>query len=120
MRDDQDRHAVRAIEAAQELDDGSLAGDIHASGRFVEDEHVGLGRERSGEQHALLLAAGQGAKQVLTERVDADSSQRLAGRVAIRHGADAAAHRIRATRPINTTSKAVIGSIVSSRSRCGT
>ena len=56
MRDDQDRHAARAIQILEKREDGGLAGDVHAGRRFVQDEHVRLGGERPGQEHALLLA----------------------------------------------------------------
>ena len=57
MRDDEDRHAAGAIQISEKRDNGRFGGDVHPGCRFVEDEYIGLGRERPGKEDALLLAA---------------------------------------------------------------
>src|SRR5919201_1965520 len=65
------------IARARELADAELVGEVEMRGRLVEQEDVGLLRERHREDDALALAAGE-----LPE-----GSIREVGRVDVRHGA---------------------------------
>ena len=51
----------RAARRASTRREHLLAGGVHAGGRLVHDEDVGLGGERAGDEHAPLLAAGERA-----------------------------------------------------------
>ena len=53
-----DRLAARA-QFAQHLDDGAFGRGIHAGERFVHQVQIRVLRERTGEEDALLLAAGK-------------------------------------------------------------
>ena len=82
MRDDEKGHAALSAQLSQEVDNGGLAADVHADGRLVEDEQFGLGRKRPRQQHALLLARGQVAKQLPAERFDPEPRPRASRRFA--------------------------------------
>jgi hypothetical protein len=57
-----------------------LVGEVHAGGRLVEEEQLGLTRERPGDQHALLLAARQGRDAVAGTIAQADDLERVLDR----------------------------------------
>src|SRR5665647_2806705 len=59
----------------EEAEDRLLGVHIHAGERLVEQQHVRLLGERPGEEHALLLAAGQLADGALRELGDAELVQ---------------------------------------------
>ena len=53
--------------------DVGLRADVDAAGRLVEDDQLGRGREPAGEQHLLLVAAGEVAgEQVRVGRAHAE------------------------------------------------
>ena len=56
---DQHDGGAAVLEAAQRVGQRLLAGQVDPGGRLVEDEQVGLAGERAGDQHPLLLPAGQ-------------------------------------------------------------
>jgi len=56
--DDDDGRTSGVVQFAQKREHCSLAADVHARCRLVEDQDVGFSRQRSGDEHALLLAAG--------------------------------------------------------------
>ena len=51
--------APRVLEPAQRVGEGLLVGQVDAGGRLVEEEQLGLAGQRAGDQHPLLLAAGE-------------------------------------------------------------
>jgi hypothetical protein len=55
----QDRHAEPLLEIAEELENLRLDGDVQSRRRLVSHEQFRLGRERHGDQDALLHPAGQ-------------------------------------------------------------
>ena len=55
--DDDDRHLV--AQPVECLADQVLGAHVERTGRLVEDQHVGVFDERSGDDQALLLAAAQ-------------------------------------------------------------
>src|SRR2546430_677473 len=52
-------------EVADDRVDLALRADVDALGRLVEQQHLGLGGEPPGEQHLLLVAAGQRGHRLL-------------------------------------------------------
>ena len=72
-----DRHPLAAVDVLQEVEHRCFAGDVHAHGRFVEHEHVGRAGQRPCQQHALLLAGREIAKQLPAKRLDAEQRQRV-------------------------------------------
>ena len=56
--DQQDAEALRGQFVDQGLDLG-LGADVDAAGRLVEDQHLRVQAEHPGQQHLLLVAAGQ-------------------------------------------------------------
>ncbi len=42
----------------QEIDDLLAGGLVEIAGRFVRHQNGGIGRQRAGQRHALLFAAG--------------------------------------------------------------
>ena len=74
--DDQDRDAAALVQVPQEVDNRSFTGNIHSCGWLIEDEHIGIGRQRSGQQDTLLLPRRKVAKQALGQRIDAEQPQR--------------------------------------------
>ena len=59
VRDDNDRHAERLVDLAQQLQDRARRVGVERAGRLVAEQVPGLGRQRTGDCHALLLSAGQ-------------------------------------------------------------
>lgn len=55
----EDHDATRALAVLDHVEDAELAREIEAGDRLVEQEHVGVGCERLGDEHALLLASRQ-------------------------------------------------------------
>ena len=49
----------RRLQLLQQVEDLRLDGDVERGGRLVENQAVGLGRQRAGDQRALAHAAGQ-------------------------------------------------------------
>ena len=58
---------VGHVEVAHELEDLVLVADVEVVGGLVEQEVAGLLREGAGDQHALLLAAGQRRRRRVCE-----------------------------------------------------
>ena len=59
VADEQHRQAAPALQLLQQVEDLRLDGDVERRRRLVEDQQVGLGRQRAGDQRALAHAAGQ-------------------------------------------------------------
>ena len=57
MRGDDDRQAALPVEPAEQVRNLELVADIERRRRLVEQQDVGLLRERAGDDHALLFAA---------------------------------------------------------------
>ena len=51
--------APRSLSAAERVGERLLVGQVDAGGRLVEEEQVGLAGQGAGDQHPLLLAAGE-------------------------------------------------------------
>ena len=59
MRDQHQRGAALGVAGEQQVDDLPAGGLVEIAGRLVGDQDRRIGRERAGERHALLLAAGK-------------------------------------------------------------
>ena len=59
VRDHDDRLAELVDRAPQQPEDLGRGRRVEVAGRLVGEDHRGLGGERAGHRHALLLAAGQ-------------------------------------------------------------
>ena len=57
MADEHDGDAEAAAHVVQELEDLSLHGDVEGRGRLVAQQHLGLGGQRHGDEHALAHAS---------------------------------------------------------------
>ena len=81
-RDEQHGEAAPRLQLLQEIEDLRLDGDVERGGRLVEDEQIGLGRQRAGDQRPLahatrqLVRIGPGDRGGLG---DADLAQQLDG-----------------------------------------
>ena len=82
MRNDDDRNSV-PVECAQDLREADLRVAIHAGRRLVEDQKLGVGRERARDQDALLLAAGQLTDAPARELRHSDAFERAHGKLAL-------------------------------------
>ena len=58
VRDEQDAHADLLLQAAQEIQNLGLDGDVERRGRLVGDEQRGVARQRQRDHDALAHAAG--------------------------------------------------------------
>ena len=80
--DEQQGHAQLALEAAQEIQDLGLDGDVEGGGRLVGDEQARPADQGHGDHHALAQAPGK-LMRILGEpalrRADADQAQHLHG-----------------------------------------
>jgi len=63
----EDHHAASGRVPFDDFDDTELARQIETGDRFVEQQDVRFGRHRLGDEHALLLAAGEIAKRPSTQ-----------------------------------------------------
>src|SRR5438552_1946305 len=68
--DQRDRGAELAVDVEDEARHVFLLLDVHAGHRLVEQQQLGLGRERSAQLHALLQAIGQLAGERLANGLD--------------------------------------------------
>ena len=68
VRDDDDRHVPAQL--VDQLFDLLRADGVQRSGRLVEQEHLGLDRQRAGDAEPLLLAAGQPDRAVAQPVLD--------------------------------------------------
>ena len=59
VADEQQRHAVLGHQLPDQGDDLGLHDGVQRAGRLVGDEQFRSGRDRGGNRHALLLAAGE-------------------------------------------------------------
>ena len=59
VRNEQHRHPVPLLQAADECQDLGLHRDVERRGRFVGDQQVGVVGDRHGDHDALALAAGK-------------------------------------------------------------
>ena len=71
MGDDQQRRPG-GRHAREDAGERVLAGGVHAGGRLVHDQQLGLGGERPGDEHPALLAAGERGDRVLQPVGEAD------------------------------------------------
>ena len=104
MSDEQDGQLPLLVDLGNERQEGLGGGGVHACGRLVEHENVGLGGQGAGDEHALLLAAGKLGKLFAREVLRAGRLQALAhkGALALR---DQAA---RANPPIDAHERNVV------------
>ena len=88
--DQQQAHLLLALQRAQQVQDLRLDGHVQRGGGFVGHQEVGLGGQRHGDHHALLLPARQ-AERVLVDAPlglgDADAAQPFDGLGARRRAA---------------------------------
>ena len=75
--------APRVLEPAERVGERLLVGQVDAGGRLVEEEQVGLAGQRPGDQHALLLAAGELGDAVARPVGQADHLERVVDRGAV-------------------------------------
>ena len=66
VRDEQQPHALLALQVLQEVEDLLLDGHVERGGGLVGDQELGLGRQRDGDHHPLLLATRE-AERVLVD-----------------------------------------------------
>ena len=59
MGDDHHRDPQLFVDPADQLQDGVCCGRIQRAGGLIAKQHLGIGRQGSGNGHALLLSAGQ-------------------------------------------------------------
>ena len=83
VRGDQ-HHPPFIAKRTQQLDDGVLGIDVDAGEGFVEQNHPPVLGKRAGEEHPLLLAAGELADLALAEIAHADAGKCCCDRFMIR------------------------------------
>ena len=59
VRDEQIAHPERLLEVLQQIEHDRLHRDVERRGRLVEDDEIGLERDRARDADAGLLAAGE-------------------------------------------------------------
>ena len=81
VRDQQDGGVDAPAQLLDEVEDLGLHGGVEAGGRLVEDEQLRVHGQRHGDDHALLLAAGE-LERIAAQRPvgvgDGDAAQALA------------------------------------------
>ena len=80
MGDQQQCHAALALLGEQQVGDLPAGGLVEVAGRFVGDEDGRARRQRAGDRHALLLAAGQRAGIMRQALAKPDGFPKRAGR----------------------------------------
>ena len=88
VRHEQHRGAVLLHEVHERVAEAGLRLDVDTRDRLVEHEQLGLGGQRLGDQHALLLAARQLREAAPAHLGERDRLERVVDRVAV-GGADA-------------------------------
>ena len=86
---DDDEGEALGDEPREHLDQPVLAGDVDPGRRFVHDEDVGLAGQCAGNEHAALLAPGQGADIDAGPVGEADEFERPADLLPVGAGGDA-------------------------------
>ena len=106
---------VQVVEQVQDLVAGA---HVDAGRRLVQQQQVGLAEQRAGDEHALLLAAGQLADVAVGQVADAEPVEHLVrprpARRGSRHG-----RRRPSVRAISTHSPTVTGKLQLTVSTCG-
>ena len=107
------------LELAQRVGQRVLVGQVDAGGRLVEEEQLGLAGEGAGDQHPLLLPAGEVGDAVAGPVGQTDHRECLGdgGRSARPSGRSS---RRRVSRPEATTSQTEAGTPDVAPARCGT
>ena len=59
----------------KQLEDLAAGGPVEIAGRLVGDQQIGVGDDRPGDRHSLLLAAGKLARIMMLAAGKADDSQ---------------------------------------------
>ena len=77
--DQNERRAALLMAAEQKLDDVASGGLVEIAGRFVGNDDGGIGRERTGQRDALLLAAGKFGRIVVQARAKPDRGKLALG-----------------------------------------
>ena len=72
MGDEHERGAGALLQREQKVHDFGAGGLVEIAGRLVGEDEGGLGRERPGHGHALLLAAGELAGEMRLAMREAD------------------------------------------------
>src|SRR5512133_3817048 len=62
-----DREAVRVVKLAQKMIELLLSADVDPGRRFVQDEHLRVAGERTGDHYPLPFPAGKTADQFIPE-----------------------------------------------------
>jgi hypothetical protein len=75
--------AVEVDGVAQQVEDQRARVGVEVAGRLVGEQHGGLGDERPGDRHALLLAAGQLGRAVATALGEVDALEQRVERLAL-------------------------------------
>ena len=96
MRDEEDREAELTLDLLDLLQDLALHDHVERGRRLVEDDELGLERERHADDHALAHPAGQLVRvRAESTPLDADQLEEIAGpgqRLALRHASVGAHH----------------------------
>ena len=77
MRDDHDGDAHLAVDFTQKVENRGCRRRVKRAGRFVAEDDFRVGRQRAGDGHALLLAAGKLAGIVVLSVRQADDFKQL-------------------------------------------
>ncbi len=85
MRDEQHRGAA-GDESSQDGCEEVLVAEVHPRRGLVEHQQIGFARQGAGDQHPLLLAAGEGGDTVLAAPGQPDGLDRVGHRGAIGTG----------------------------------
>jgi hypothetical protein len=75
MRHHDDRDALLAVEAAEQLHDFVAALAVKVAGRLVSKQHQRVGDDGAGDGNTLLLAAGKLGRGVVFPSIEADFGQ---------------------------------------------
>ena len=76
VRRQQDRQAAR-VEVVEQVEDLVAQADVDAGRRLVHQQQLGLAEQRAGDEHALLLAAGELPDVAVAQVLDDPSRARI-------------------------------------------
>lgn len=78
MADHQNAAAKPAAQLSDQIVQAGLSDHVETLRRFVEDQQLGIAKQRTAQQHALHFAAGNALQRLVEQSLDANIFERFA------------------------------------------